>query len=109
MPHPSRAIYPRAAEIQANPAGKANLVGILFYLRIAWRWRVVIELGKVKDCDECKDPTKKKAGTAYDLPGAAGVCSPVWDCDNERCKRKQAAHVGYLLRSIHNGKEEALK
>jgi hypothetical protein len=58
----------------------------------------MIILGDVKDCDECKDPTKKEAGKAFDIAGP-GICSVVWDCDNEACKRKQNIHVSYLLRS----------
>lgn len=61
----------------------------------------MIELGAVKDCDDCKEPTKKQVGRAFDVAGP-GVCSPVWHCENKNCKRKQAAQVGYLVRRGQN-------
>lgn len=56
----------------------------------------MIILGDLKDCDECQDPTKKRVGTAFDTAGPGSV-SPVWDCENASCKRKQNAHAHYLI------------
>ena len=67
----------------------------------------MIVLGAVKDCDDCKEPTKKRVGKAFDIAGP-GVCSPVWDCNNKQCKRKQNVHASYLFRCMRNGKEAAL-
>lgn len=56
----------------------------------------MIVLGDMKDCDECKEPTKKRVGTMFDAAGPGSV-SPVWDCENTNCKRAQDAHMRYLI------------
>jgi hypothetical protein len=65
----------------------------------------VIILGEMRDCDDCKDPTKKRVGTAFDIAGPGSV-SPVWDCENKRCKKRNNIHMSYLLNCEWNRKEE---
>lgn len=61
----------------------------------------MITLGDVKDCDECKEPTKKRVGTSFDC-GGPGHIAPVWDCENDRCKKRNNTNASYLIRYLTN-------
>ena len=61
----------------------------------------MITLGDIKDCADCKDPTKKRVGTSFDC-GGPGDIAPVYDCENHRCKKRNNIQLSYLYRAIVN-------
>ena len=65
----------------------------------------MITMGDIKDCASCKEPTRKRVGTAFDC-GGPGSIEPVYDCENARCKKRNNVHLSYLYRAIVNEKQK---
>lgn len=61
----------------------------------------MITLGDAKDCANCTEPTRERVGSAFDC-GGPGSIAPIYDCKNNRCKKRNNMHLSYLYRVITN-------
>lgn len=63
----------------------------------------IITLGELPNCETCQDVSKRVIGKTIDLEGP-GKVGMVYDCDNQECKRKNNAHMSYIIREAMYGR-----
>lgn len=64
----------------------------------------IIDLEKdllFSDCKSCKEPTKRVAGSTFDIEGP-GVPGVIYDCDNRPCKSRNSKIADFVMRRARN-------